>query len=297
MLVSSTDGVRLAVHDLTGPEWATDGPDEAVADDGRPPLLLSHATGLHGRVYQPLADVLRPHFHCWALDYRGHGNSPQPMSGRAEWAAFTEDAVAVSIALGLEGAIGFGHSMGGTALLMAQIARPTTFAGIVVYEPISASRDAGGDTVASTMLASGARRRRPGFPSRDEAFANYAGKPPLATFSPASLRAYVDHGFDDEPDGSVRLKCTPAWEATVFEAGGREQSFRQLADVDCPVLVLSGPATGGNMAASYAPLVAEALPHSRFRQMDHLTHMGPLQDPELVGRAILDFVAGIDAAR
>jgi len=31
--------------------------------------------------------------------------------------------------------------------------------------------------------------------------------------------------------------------------------------------------------------------------MDHLTHMGPLQDPELVGRAILDFVAGIDAAR
>ena len=285
MLVSSTDGVRLAVHDLGGPEPAGSAPP-----DDRAVLLVSHATGLHGRTYEPLAGVVAPRLHSWAVDYRGHGDTPQPASGRAEWSAFGEDAVAVAEALQLDGAIGFGHSMGGTALFMAQLARPGTFAGIVVFEPISAARDAR-DLGASVILSSGARRRRPGFPSREEAFANYSAKPPLSTFSPASLHAYVDHGFDDEPDGTVRLKCTPAWEATVFEAGGREDSFDRLGGVECPVLVLSGPQTDGNLAASYAPLVAEALPKGRFRSLDEVSHMGPLQDPELIGRVILDFAA------
>ena len=67
VLVTSPDGVRLAVHDLGG--------------DG-PPLLLSHATGFHGHVFAPLAAALSARFHCWAIDYRGHGSSERPTDGR-----------------------------------------------------------------------------------------------------------------------------------------------------------------------------------------------------------------------
>jgi len=51
MRASSTDGVELEVHDLGG-----DGPD----------LLLVHATGFHGRVWEPLAGHLNG-FHRWSV--------------------------------------------------------------------------------------------------------------------------------------------------------------------------------------------------------------------------------------
>ena len=64
--VSSRDGVKVAVHDFGG-----DGPD----------LLLAHATGLHGRVWDPVVAHLVDRFRCVALhlerklvgaDPRGH---------------------------------------------------------------------------------------------------------------------------------------------------------------------------------------------------------------------------------
>ena len=64
-----------------------------------------------------------------------------------------------------------------------------------------------GPTGDRNPLAEGALRRRPTFASRDEAFENYSSKPPFSALDPDALRAYVDHGFADEPDGTVRLKC------------------------------------------------------------------------------------------
>jgi pimeloyl-ACP methyl ester carboxylesterase len=68
VLVTSSDGLHVAVHDLGG--------------DG-PPLLLSHATGFNGPVFAPLAHALAGRFHCWAMDHRGHGSSERPT---ATWA-------------------------------------------------------------------------------------------------------------------------------------------------------------------------------------------------------------------
>ncbi len=69
--VDSTDGVRLAVHEL-GPS----DPDAA-------PLLLCHATGFHGRVWRALADEL-PDRRCLALDFRGYGDSTE-QDGELTW--------------------------------------------------------------------------------------------------------------------------------------------------------------------------------------------------------------------
>src|SRR4051794_3115286 len=102
--VASTDGVTLAVHALGG--------------EGRP-LLLSHATGLHGTLWTPLARSLPGH-HAIALDYRGHGDSPAPASADYDWNGFLADALAVIDELHLApGLDGVGHSMGGAVLVMA----------------------------------------------------------------------------------------------------------------------------------------------------------------------------------
>src|SRR5207249_7975097 len=43
--------------------------------DGRPPLLLLHGFTGHAHAWDTLAIALQPHFHVYALDARGHGDS------------------------------------------------------------------------------------------------------------------------------------------------------------------------------------------------------------------------------
>lgn len=279
MLVTTADGVRLAVHDLGG-----EGPD----------LLLSHATGFHGPVFTPLADALSGHFHCWAMDHRGHGASERPAADMAEWDRFTADVIAVSEALGLEQAFGFGHSMGGTALLMAERERPQTFAGLAVFEPIAFPHDPVRANQPSTMVVA-ARRRRTVFASREEAYENYAGKPPLDALTPAALWAYVEHGFVDRPDGTVELACDPEDEARVFEGGAIQDAFTRLGEVPCPVLVMAGTPEE-NPPGMIAPVVAEALADGRLLVFPQLTHFGPMQDPDAVAAAMVEFADEVRAA-
>ena len=277
--MSSADGVQLALHDLGG--------------DG-PPLLLSHANGFHGLVLAPLAMHLAARFHCWALDYRGHGESQDPPTDIGDWQGFAADARAAADALSLHGAIGFGHSLGGTALLRTEMDRPGTFAGLVVFEPIAFPRDPG-RAEAPAAIAAGARRRRKVFASREEAYDNYAAKPPLDSLTPEALHAYVDHGFVDRPDGSVELRCDPENEARIFEGGAHQDSYERLGDVRCPVLVLAGT-PDENPPGLLAPMVADALPHGRFAALDQLTHFGPMQDPATVAALVIDFADGLAAA-
>jgi pimeloyl-ACP methyl ester carboxylesterase len=275
--VTSADDVLLAVHDFGG---------------SGPPLLLSHATGFHGWVLAPLASHLTDRFHCWALDHRGHGASSRPASGEVRWDAYGVDTSAVLHGLGLGGGVGFGHSMGGTALVMAELAEPGTFAGLVLYEPVIFP--AAGPELDSPPppLADAARRRRPVFGSRDEAYENFATKPPLDVLDPDVLAAYVEHGFIDTADGRVRLACDPEHEASTYEAGGSHRTFERLGGVTCPVLVVAG-SSEGNPPAIVAAAVAAQLPRGELAVLDHLGHFGPMQDPRTVARLIRVFAHGI----
>ena len=68
--VPSSGGVRVAVHDLGGPD--------AIGDHDSAVLLFAHATGFCGRVWEPVAAALTHRFRCLALDFRGHGVSELP---------------------------------------------------------------------------------------------------------------------------------------------------------------------------------------------------------------------------
>jgi hypothetical protein len=100
-------------------------------------------------------------------------------------------------------------------------------------------------------MAAGARRRRASFPSREEARANFASKPPLSIFTPEALDAYLDGGFHEQADGSLVLACPPEHEARVFEMGAEHGGFDHLHEVHCPVTVVRG-ALAGSFPASFA---------------------------------------------
>ena len=260
-----------------------------------PPLLISHATGFHGWCYEPMARGLAHQFGTVALDYRGHGDTPAPPDGSAAWSGFGDDEEAVAVALSQEpgatgGLFGFGHSLGGAGLVMAASRRPGLFSRLVLYEPIISPPGIGfPDDVDpdSTPLVAAARRRRATFGSFDEAFANYANKPPLAAFDPDALWAYVSHGFTAD-GGEVRLKCDPRYEAETFRRAFDAHVWDLLSSIEIPVTVIAGTKRPHENPTVMAPHVAEALPHGSYLARLDLDHFGPMTRPDVVAELVRD---------
>ena len=174
---------------------------------------------------------------------------------------------------------GFGHSMGGAALLMAEERRPGTFDSLFLFEPIVFPDDF--TPTAPSFMADLARARRSTFPSRDDALARYASRPPLNTMRADVLRAYVDDGFVDLPDGSVRLACEPEDEARTFESETKVHTAT-VADVAASVTVAVGRDEEGPNPARLGPGLVAALARAELVTRLELGHLGPFQDPVLV---------------
>lgn len=268
--VPTDEGVEIAWYDFGG-----DGPD----------LLLAHATGFHAHVWLPVIERLRSRFRCVAFDERGHGDSTSPADGTFDWHRFGRDALAVVSAAALDRPFGVGHSCGGALLLLAEEEAPGTFRSLWCYEPVvfpGEDPPPAGDS----PLAQGARRRREVFESRDEAHDRYRSKPPTAAFREDALEAYVHFGFDDLPDGTVRLKCRGEDEARTYEWGFGHRAFAGLGRVRCPVTLAYGgvnPVFGREVMEA----MAGRLPSARVEEADGLSHFGPLEDPDAVADAIL----------
>ena len=260
----------MVIHDFGGPA------------DG-PVVLFSHATGFCGWTYQPIATYLTNRFHCVAIDYSGFGDTPLPADWEVDWWEYGREAMDAAHRVG-NGApiLAFGHSMGGTAVLMAGLADPAAFAGIVTFEPIIFPADGlngpGQSGNNSNPLAQGARRRRATFDSFEQAFENFARKPPFNNVDPVALRAYVEHGFALGDDGLVHLKCTPDHEADTFEAAVKHHFWEHLGDVHVPTWICCG-SYEPMQPALYAPHIAEQIPGATFEQFPEFNHFGPLQNP------------------
>ena len=268
--VPSTDGVELAVHDLGG--------------DG-PALLMAHATGFCATVLGPLAAHLTNRFHCWAYDARGHGDTLTPPGLDWAWSSFADDVLAVVDGLGLAGgAVAFGHSGGGAAVLDAEARRPGTFDGLWCYEPIVWPAITPELVESRRPLVEGTLRRRQTFASRDEAYANFASKPPLSTLHPDALRAYVDCGFV-AADGGIRLKCPPFVESAIYRQGLAHDGFSRLHRARCPVTIARG---GRSVAVELEVARAQVaeLPRATFDDFPELGHFGPLEEPATVAEAV-----------
>ena len=265
MRATSTDGVELEVHRFGG---------------AGPPLLIAHATGFLAEPYRPMTAVLAERFEVWAVDFRSHGDSTTADDGSVSWQGTGHDVLAAVDAIDRGPVHGVGHSMGGASLLTAELIRPGTLVSAYVFEPIVFPR-ALLQLSSPNPLAESARRRRPSFPSRLDALGRYAARPPLGLVRADVLAAYVEHGFRDEPDGGVTLKCSPDLEAATFDADDKT-SIEAVSPISVPVLVAKGERDRGPGPAELAGPVAEARGQGELVSYPHLTHFGPLQDPDTI---------------
>ena len=272
--VRSTDDVTLRVYDLGG---------------SGPLLLLCHATGFCGRVWEPMVETLGQHYHCVTFDYRAHGHSTRPVDRPMVWQGMAEDILAVTDAISPGEPIpAVGHSMGGSTIVLAEHTRPGTFTKAWAFEPILFGDGSANEQADPSEISEGARRRRAVFASRDEVYERYASRPPLSMLDERALRAYVDHGFKDLPDGTVTLACLPEDEAGIFEYHNTG-SRKLIGSMRIPFAIA---ASGDGMAPAVAVTEAAAeYPQLQLVTYPALSHFGPLQDPEGVAADVVAWLA------
>jgi pimeloyl-ACP methyl ester carboxylesterase len=269
--VTTPDGVGVAYYDLGG---------------NGPPLLLAHATGFCGAVLGPMAAHLRGQFHCIALDERAHGASDPPPDGDFDWHGFATDVLTVVDHLGLDRPFAFGHSCGGAALLLAEEARPGTFAALYCFEPVVYPGDVPlAPTTEGNPLALGALRRREEFSSRRAALENFASKAPFDRLDPEALAAYVDNGFAPVDGGGIRLRCRREHESQVFAHALSHDAYAHLAEVRCPVTLACGADTDG-FGPDALERFAQRLGRSTVEVFPAMGHFGPLEDPAAVAASV-----------
>src|SRR3990167_6440986 len=105
---------------------------------GRPvDILFTHANGFNTRPYASILAPLAAEFRILAVDQRGHGRPglPPDIEGRNSWYNLRDDLLAFMAALDLKNLVMAGHSMGGTASILASAEAPDRVKRLVMFDP------------------------------------------------------------------------------------------------------------------------------------------------------------------
>lgn len=232
-------------------------------------FFLAHATGFCGGVWRPVTEGLEADTVDW--DFAGHGSGPL-LDLPVDWAVFGEQVLDETT----PGGVGIGHSMGGAALVMAQLADPRRFEALVLIEPIIFP---GPHQRLEHPMAVGALKRKTEFSSREDALANFEARSAFSSWHRAALEGYVEGGLiGDDP---VRLACDPEVEADIYRASNAHDTFERMADVEVPVLVMAGE-TSDTIPPDLARAQAAQFGRAGFEIVPESGHFLPMEKPELV---------------
>jgi len=263
-----------------------------------PTLLFTHATGFHGRVWDEVIRRL-PGRHVIALEQRGHGRSASaPFAG---WEDFGRDLAGFAQALGLQGVLGIGHSMGGQGSVQAAAFAPGCFARLLLIDPVLQSPERYHLPPLPAHLLPPAANRKNRFDSPEAMLARYGDRLPYSLFDRQCLADYVHHGLVPAADGDGwQLACAPEFEAAVYAAGRLNMGvYASVRALHIPVLVVRAQspdpaATAFNPLASptWAGLAGE-FRQGRDLHLAHLSHLMPMEDPARIAAIVAEELAAM----
>jgi len=292
------DAVRLdPPRRLTLPidnRWG--GGDMAVLDFGDPDrpvdLVFVHANGFNAMTYRSLLAPLAGALRIWAPDLRGHGRSDLPARplGRRNWSDHRDDLVALLQSLEGPPVALAGHSMGGTAALLAAAARPDRVSRLVLLDPVIWTRWSQAmlrlplfDRLARRIpLVQGALRRRAVFDSREQALEAYRGRGAFRGWPESMLVDYLTDGLAPAGQG-LELTCAPAWEASNYAAQAHDP-WGALRRLERPVRILKA----AHGSTCHVPERPRGLPHVRVEIVPEGTHFFPMLQADVARDALFD---------
>lgn len=269
-------------------EW--DGPAEW------PLVLFLHATGFHARVWDETIKRLPRECRIVAVELRGHGRSADcpPIK---DWREASDDIIDLVDGLGIEGAHGVGHSMGGHVAAAVEIARPGTFGGLTLCDPVLPPPEAQTRNRFAHLPGPEAHpvaKRRSRWPSWQAFHDHLKDREPYNLWQPETLVDYCRYGLLPAPDGDgLILACAPVLEASVYMNSWRARILDRLGEIACPATILRAlfiPMEAGariNFARSSTwEGLAGYFRDGRDVYRPDLTHFIPMQAPDLVAEHV-----------
>lgn len=267
---------------------------------GSGPLAhLAHATGFCAGTYSPLANLLTPSLRLTGMDHRGHGKTRAPADPRKlkNWNIFVAD-LERFVEFLQEPVIAIGHSLGGTVSLLLAVKRPDLVRALILLDPTILpfswmwwwflAKKTG--MAKRVPIAARAVRRKRVWPDRETVLKAYRSKGSFKLWQDGFLEAYLDHGMDPGGNGSIRLRCNPAWESRCFSACPHD-IWQDIPKIKCPTLVLYGKDSDTFLAPAakrfkknYPPAVLNGFPKT--------SHFVPMERPEETREAVLRFLKG-----
>lgn len=264
----SVDGLRL--HYL---DWG-------IA--GQPPLVLVHGRAVTAHTWDFFSLAMRPHFHVFALDQRGHGDSAWAPDGDYRRERHADDLVSFVDHLGLDGMVLVGHSLGGAVSLLAAPRLASKLRALVIVD--------------STL----GRRRGPSpvgrfiegpdvFPSL-EAFAAHAHQ-----FNPrrdpARLLASLRHNTMQLPDGNWTWKYDKRLRDPTHPSAPPDfpAMWQLLRSLPCPILIVRA-GERSHINDDLIPEIAALAPRVQLATVPHAGHSVMGDNPKDFATAVTTFL-------
>lgn len=282
----ATNGITLACF-----EW------RAELKGTAPALLLVHATGFHGRVWDQVIGHL-PGRHVLAIELRGHGRSDGvDFSG---WTDFSRDLAGAVAALDLHGAVGVGHSMGAHVLTQAAAFEPGRFSQLMLIDPVIRAPAEYHLPLPPPETLHPAAGRKNHFESAEAMFDRFHGRPPYSVFDNVALRDYCEHGLRPVDGGAgFQLACAPLFEGKVYPMALRNPAiYASIRALQIPVLVIRARPQDPSvkpwdpLGSPTWPALAQEFRLGRDLPLDK-SHMLPMEDPALTARLIEEEIARV----
>jgi pimeloyl-ACP methyl ester carboxylesterase len=243
--------------------------------EGRPHLLLLHGFTGHAHAWDTLAIALQPHFHVWALDQRGHGDS-DPADVYGPVAAFG-DITGVVDQLGLAPLVLVGLSMGGRNGMYVAAKRPDAVRKLVVV-------DIGPEISKKAMQPSSGPPEPETWESIEQAARHLLRGNPYPGIH--YYRWVVSPSLRARPDGRLAWK----WHPSIKERRpGDFDWWSLLPSITTETLVLRG-AESMVLDHDVAERMVKTLPRARLVEIPRAVHSLHEDNPEAVLEALRDFL-------
>jgi len=261
---------------------------------------FSHATGLCAAVYSPLVQHLTGDLHVLGMDDRGHGQT----TAAAEtdhlkgWGIFTRDMERFFSSFGTP-FVAMGRSRGAVSSLRLAYTRPDLVKALVLVDPTILPKLSMGyiyflkktGLIRFIPIASRAAKRRAVWPDLPTIHSAYRKKSMFRNWDPAGLEGYLADGTRDNGDGQIRLSCTPAWESRCFSVYPHDL-WRFIPRIQQPILIVYG-GRSDTFQKRTAKQLKKAMPRASFNCFEKNGHFVPMEKPEAVAGAILDFIKSL----
>ena len=267
-------------------------------DPGAPAVLLAHATGFHGRIWDQTIAALPEGYRAIAVELRGHGRSPytKPIPS---WKALGLDLRDLVQGLDLRDLIGVGHSMGGYCMTRTAYHLPERFRRVILVDPVL-SRPHVYEHNRYADLAGPHEHpiagRRGHFASWQAMRDYFKDRHPYSLWRPAVLDDYCRYGLLPAADGDgCELACAPLVEASVYYEQRHSNIYYLIRQMETPVTVLRAQVrtpeewltTNFTKSPTWEKL-ADQFKHGRDVYLPGYTHFITMQNPDLVARFIAD---------